>query len=146
MKDIMTKLSASEVMKRMVSGDFSVEMLHRNCKNNDRGVAKEKAHGIYETIFNRDIESEKMSETRKESMLQVIEEVASAEDTGLVRYGSNMVVREDEKLDVVIDIVVYHVSGDDSNERLMNVSYAICNSKIINPSLEQKDYCKEKMR
>ena len=47
-----------------------------------------------------------------------------------------MIVEEDENMDVVIDIVVYHICGDDSNEQLMDVSYATCNSKIIHPSLE----------
>ena len=47
-----------------------------------------------------------------------------------------MIVHEDDNRDVVIDIGVYHICGDDSNEKLMNVSYATCNSKIVNPSLE----------
>ena len=50
-----------------------------------------------------------------------------------------MLVHEDDNLDVVIDIGVYHICGDDSNERIMSVSYATCNSKIVDPSLDYKD-------
>ena len=71
MKSIMDRLSDTKVKERLAN-KIAPQMQHKNCRNNDTGVIKERALGIYEAIFNREASNEKISEKRKAKLLGVI--------------------------------------------------------------------------
>lgn len=71
MISIMDRLSDTKVKERLAN-KIAPQMQHKNCRNNDRGVIKERALGVYEAIFKREASNEKISEKRKEKLLGVI--------------------------------------------------------------------------
>ena len=52
-----------------------------NCRNNDRGVMKNRAKFVYEKILSTEVSHNKITAGRKQELLAKIEKVATTDDT-----------------------------------------------------------------
>ena len=88
----------------------------------------------------------KMTQERKEQLLEKIIKVASNDVTAFAGTESDIKVsKNEENGDIVIDLVAHFMKTDENDQDRMNISYAAAKSTIKNATIQQQEKASQLM-